>query len=56
VIVLKEQRASGGTLYIAASGKPYPVSIVSPNGGGAGAVNFDQWDKPVPISVPKGVG
>jgi hypothetical protein len=56
VIVLKESGRSGGSLYIAASGKPYPVAIVSPNAGAEGSVGFDQWNKTVPISAPKGAG
>ena len=54
VIALKEQGASGGTLYIAASGTPYPVAILSPNAGSEGSVGFDQWNKAVAISPPKG--
>jgi hypothetical protein len=54
VIALKEQASSGGTLYIAASGAPYPVAIVSPNAGSEGSVGFDQWNKTVAISAPKG--
>jgi hypothetical protein len=54
VIVLKEQGRSGGSLYIAASGTPYPVAIVSPNAGAEGSVGFDQWNKAVPINAPKG--
>ena len=56
VIVLKEFGSSGGSLYVAATGKPYPVAIVSPNNGKEGTVSFDQWNKRVAIGVPKGVG
>jgi hypothetical protein len=54
VIALKEQASSGGTLYVAATGTPYPVAILSPNAGSEGSVAFDRWDKPVAISAPKG--
>jgi hypothetical protein len=55
------RRAAVGLLlallvYIAASGKPYPVAILSPNWGAQGSVSFDEWNKPVPISAPKGAG
>jgi hypothetical protein len=56
VVALKESGGSGGTLYIAASGKPYPVAILSPNAGAQGSVSFDGWNRPVPISTPKGAG
>jgi hypothetical protein len=56
VIALKEQGSSGGTLYIAASGTPYPVAIVSPNAGSEGSVGFDQWNKSVAITAPKSAG
>ncbi len=56
VIVLKEAGSSGGSLYVATSGKPYPVAIVSPNGGQEGAIVFDQWNRRVSISAPKRAG
>lgn len=44
----------GGMLYIAATGTPYPLAIVGPKGSKAGAITFDEWNKTVSISAPKG--
>jgi hypothetical protein len=41
--------SQGGTLYIATTGKPYPVAIRK---SGSGAINFDEWDKAVPLKAP----
>ena len=41
----------GGTLYVATSGKPYPLQI-SKDGAEAGTIAFDKWDEPVTISAP----
>jgi hypothetical protein len=44
-----------GTLYVAASGTPYPVGIVkSSQSSTAGKVTFDHWDQPVTLTTPKG--
>ncbi len=42
-------RSEGGTLYIATTGKPYPVAIRK---SGSGAINFDEWDKVVALKAP----
>lgn len=41
----------GGTLYVATTGKPYPVEI---EGGpsSAGKVTFQDWNKPVKLQAP----
>ena len=44
-------KTEGGTLYIAATGKPYPVEIAK-NGAGSGGITFDRWDEPVTLSAP----
>lgn len=41
----------GGTLYVATSGKPYPLQI-SKAGSEAGKITFDKWDEPVTITPP----
>jgi hypothetical protein len=41
----------GGTLYIAATGKPYPIEI-SKNGSGGGKISFDRWNEAVTLSAP----
>jgi len=45
---------NGGTLYLAASGKPYPLELVKTGGSEPGDVTFDDWDKTVPVTAPKG--
>jgi hypothetical protein len=54
VIVIDDSGGSGGTFYIAASGKPYPVAILSPNNGEKGTLDFGDWNKTVAIAAPKG--
>jgi hypothetical protein len=44
-------KTKGGTLYVATTGKPYPVALRK---SGSGAITFDEWDKPVTLDVPKG--
>jgi len=44
-------RAGGGTLYVAATGTPYPVAIVE-TGARGGTVAFDRWNKAVSLAVP----
>ena len=39
-------------LYVAATGKPYPVAIVGNKNGQSGAVTFGDWNKPVSLSAP----
>jgi hypothetical protein len=51
VVAIKDS-ARHGTLYVAATGKPYPVAIVG--GADQGTVTFDSWDESVSISAPKG--
>jgi hypothetical protein len=44
----------GGTLYIATTGKPYPVEISkggSPSSGGK--ITFDRWNSNVTLAAPK---
>jgi hypothetical protein len=40
-----------GTLYVATTGKPYPVQI-SKSGAGGGSISFTGWDQPVTIAAP----
>ena len=53
VVALKDT-TKGGTLYVAATGTPYPIAIVAPNNGKQGSITFDDWNKTVSISAPKG--
>jgi hypothetical protein len=41
--------SKGGTLYVATTGKPYPVALRK---SGSGAITFDEWDKPVTLTAP----
>jgi hypothetical protein len=51
-VVAIEDTSRHGRLYVAATGKPYPVAISG--GAGQGTVTFDRWDKSVSIRAPKG--
>jgi hypothetical protein len=42
---------NGGTLYVAATGAPYPLEIVR-HGFGAGKLVFDRWNQAVSLAVP----
>jgi hypothetical protein len=44
-------KTKGGTLYIATTGKPYPIQI-SKSGSGGGTITFDRWNKPVTVAAP----
>jgi hypothetical protein len=41
----------GGTLYVATTGKPYPIEI-SKGGAENGKISFDAWNKSVAIAAP----
>jgi hypothetical protein len=42
----------GGTLYVAASGPPYPLEATSPSG--KGSISFEDWNQPVTLKSPAG--
>jgi hypothetical protein len=44
-------KTEGGTLYIAATGQPYPVQIVK-TGSGGGKITFDRWNSSVTVAAP----
>jgi hypothetical protein len=44
-------KAKGGTLYIATTGKPYPIEIAR-SGAGGGKITFDRWNKTVTLAAP----
>ena len=46
-------RSDGGTLYVAATGAPYPLEIAEA-GTGAGRLVFDRWNQPVTLAPPAG--
>jgi hypothetical protein len=43
--------AKGGTLYVAATGTPYPIEIAK-GGASGGKIVFDKWNKPVTLAPP----
>jgi hypothetical protein len=49
VVELHDQ-VHNGTLYVAATGTPYPVALL---GSAGGTVTFGDWNKPVPLTAPK---
>jgi hypothetical protein len=52
-VVAIRDASKGGTLYVAATGAPYPVAIVRTGAGDNGAVVFDGWNTSVAVTVPK---
>jgi len=50
-VVALEDVSNGGTLYVAATGTPYPVEIVK-RGGSGGSILFDRWNQPVTLTAP----
>jgi hypothetical protein len=53
VVAIKDA-SKKGTLYVAATGTPYPVAIVGSGSAHAGAVTFGNWNESVSVSAPKG--
>ena len=45
--------SKGGTLFVAATGRPYPIEITR-EGANGGSLSFDRWDQPVALTVPAG--
>lgn len=44
--------ARRGTLYVSATGTPYPIEITR-RGAGAGSISFARWNKPITLNPPK---
>jgi hypothetical protein len=44
-------KSDQGTLYVAATGKPYPVELVKPGSDG-GRIDFDRFNEAVTLSAP----
>jgi hypothetical protein len=42
---------NGGTLYVATTGKPYPIEVVK-SGTDGGHIVFDQFNQPVSLTAP----
>ncbi len=56
VIELKEAtKVYKGVLYVATTGKPYPVALVKSGGKERGRTTFSGWDEEVSLSAPSPV-
>jgi len=45
--------ADNSKLYVAATGKPYPVAIIGGKKNQSGTISFDDWNKSFSVSAPK---
>jgi hypothetical protein len=52
-VVGVKDASTGGVLYVATTGKPYPVQI-SKTGSTGGKVTFEDWDASLTITAPPG--
>jgi hypothetical protein len=43
--------SKGGTLFVATTGRPYPLEVTK-QGANGGSISFDRWDQPVALAVP----
>jgi len=48
-----QDKSKGGTLYVATTGRPYPLEIAKA-GSENGKVVLDRWDQPVTLKAPAG--
>jgi hypothetical protein len=51
-VVAIRDKSDGSRLYVAATGRPYPVALVSPRHGKSGSITFGDWNKSVSLSAP----
>jgi hypothetical protein len=51
-VVAIRDTSDGSKLYVAATGKPYPVAIVGGKKGETGAITFGDWNQHVSLSAP----
>lgn len=52
-VVLIRDASDNSKLYVAATGKPYPVALVGGKKGQTLNLAFDDWNKPVSLAPPK---
>ena len=50
-MIAPRDSANGGVLYVAATGVPYPVGVVS-TGAHTGQVAFDRWNQQITLTAP----
>jgi hypothetical protein len=53
-VIAVSDTTKGGTLYVATTGKPYPIQIAK-SGSEGGKITFNQWDVPVTLTAPTNV-
>ena len=53
VVVIRDT-SDNSKLYVAATGKPYPVAIVGAKAAESGTITFDDWNQDVSLSAPDG--
>jgi hypothetical protein len=53
-VVALNDGAKNGTLYVAATGTPYPVALVK-TGSDGGTLEFSAWNEPVTLTAPTNV-
>jgi hypothetical protein len=53
-VVAVRDTSDNSRLYVAATGKPYPVALVGAKKGDSGTITFDDWNKHVSLSAPNG--
>jgi hypothetical protein len=50
-VIAVTDTSKGGTIYVATTGKPYPVEVIKPGAQG-GKITFDEYDQPVVLTAP----
>jgi hypothetical protein len=53
-VVVVRDTSDNSKLYVAATGKPYPVAIVGAKKGESGTITFGDWNKSVSLTAPEG--
>jgi hypothetical protein len=53
-VVAIRDTSDGSKLYVAATGKPYPVAIVGGKKNQSGTISFGDWNESVSLSAPSG--
>lgn len=46
-----QDTSQGGSLYVATTGKPYPLQLLK-SGSEGGKISFERWDEPVQLVAP----
>jgi hypothetical protein len=50
-VAIIDRSSSGGTLYVAISGPPFPLEVDAPSGK-QGKIDFEEWNQPVKLVAP----